>query len=987
MSQDSCPQVSRFLALLLAWPLSALPIFAEGSSEPGPGRSSPHLADLVVDLGHETWSRREAAQERLLGQRHEAIGPLRAALKSNNLELAYRAKYLLDMLDPLLGHFQIVQIRLGATPRVTATGYRSGKAREELALTTHDVPAPTGARRSSFQYTVFFNELAERGLEITVNRVVRGYSNRDTLGPALRDEAAISLLARTEACHYRQFGLHLERDRQRHLTLMRVRYGRASELETSELSADPDGLLETLLEELRAQSRSRVLAKRAAAVEILSYLVPGTRFAGETEDALTTSLDDPSLRPLAVLGLDDNADLKSLVSSPPSPSERPSEKLPPPRIRAASRLLERGDTSQLPLLVDRLTQDNPEHLHYIMAGIADYVDAYGSSGDGLDEEARRLLTRRIFSDGFFSHAVWQNRETAYFIDRISSLLDPEVPEDLATLEATLARLEGMVRGTSGPVRITLAVCQPIWRRLAARMPDPPSERTMLFRLLPSMMGGTSTNLTLRSVGEALKDEPLSDAELDVLLETLVETRNVNLPSAAKLLVQVLGSVQLKEGQLRRLVEEAIRLGGSLTSTSATSTRSTSALFRELTGRLKALTGVAAPRTSRDLAPWKSWLEDDTGIREQEARLIALQRRVGEGPPLTLVEFDLLVESSSRVTGGGTPPEFELVDGRALEVREGERIVYRDRWGNAVKRRLQKVKQVFRGRTLKTPPRQSVPSRPERYRFEDSHLQLTVGVPSFNSLTGRDVRSTWVETSAFFLGSRILPNRSTATFRTVTLLVEAGTDGPPEGAYPQALWEWFLEKHLLNLPADASTTRVSAVSRILRGLRIDGAGPALLRVFDRNPDHQLARDLYLSFGERKGIEYYRTRLPSLTGSRRLAAARLLAEVGEIEGADVLMTDAQRPSLISLDRFLQLPSIPQRERDRVLDFLVDELKFDTVRDEPDAKIIFATIRREANDDFGFTTAVGTNDDREKKARIRKAIEGARSWRRSVSSSTSR
>ena len=61
-----------------------------------------------------------AAQDSLLEQRR-AIALLRDVLESDNLELAYRARFLLDMLDPLRGHFQIVKIRLGDTPRVTAT--------------------------------------------------------------------------------------------------------------------------------------------------------------------------------------------------------------------------------------------------------------------------------------------------------------------------------------------------------------------------------------------------------------------------------------------------------------------------------------------------------------------------------------------------------------------------------------------------------------------------------------------------------------------------------------------------------------------------------------------------------------------------------------------------------------------------------------------------------------------------------------------------
>ena len=106
----------RIAPFLIARPLNTRPLIAclivhglvlgptwepaRALEDAGSQGGKPLSSGLISELGSESWTQREDAQEKLLREGIWIAPLLEAAVRSDNVELAYRVRYLLARIDP-----------------------------------------------------------------------------------------------------------------------------------------------------------------------------------------------------------------------------------------------------------------------------------------------------------------------------------------------------------------------------------------------------------------------------------------------------------------------------------------------------------------------------------------------------------------------------------------------------------------------------------------------------------------------------------------------------------------------------------------------------------------------------------------------------------------------------------------------------------------------------------------------------------------------
>ena len=307
-----CPRSNADTPLSLGEESSA----PDGAEDGGRAASSPAATpiDWVADLGHVEWERRETAQRRLLADGAAALPGLAEAAQSTDPELSWRARQIRQKLDPLLGSFEIVRVRL--EPRVEVVEYArtAGAAGESLRLEGLRVDA---SRSTPFELTWNSSRqsLASEGqtgaaIRVRVSEVIGGSTQTLELTDPLPWAPAWSLVKTAEETRYRRREVVDERQRQPILTLLGQRLVRSSNGDgavpppsASSKAAgklpDSAATLARLDGALAKQAREGLdAASRQQALVLLASL--GTASA---ETSLETALADESLRATALWGL------------------------------------------------------------------------------------------------------------------------------------------------------------------------------------------------------------------------------------------------------------------------------------------------------------------------------------------------------------------------------------------------------------------------------------------------------------------------------------------------------------------------------------------------------------------------------------------------------------------------------------------------------------------------------------------------------------
>jgi len=965
------------------------------------------FSQLVTDLGDSRWDRREIAERELLARGLSVAKLLEEATRSTNLELAYRAKYILSHIAPNIIEYQILRLEMSGReleepPRVVAVASKWAPEGEKVEAQFVRIDHNTSATPSLPTFALTGRTLSDGRVEIAVSQTARGRATALNVGVFIAAPDTATLLTTSEESDYRRLGLHVEREYTRIVTVLRVRRGRQSLVHQTPPATSADSLLAQLLGQLREELGAGELQRRKEALDLLSRLR-----VRQSAELLGPQLEDPATRALASLCTDDIDFLTEVVSSTPAPGvtrastasaesttgvHRTEETT---RVRAAIRLLELGDETALELLLQTLWEGNRLLIHPVMIVLADSARA-GTLSPG----ARRNFLEAVFSEVFLARAAWNDVETAYLVSTAIALLEPTDHHDAALADTLLSRLKSLLRGELGQASPRFGTGVQLWRQLSGKLSGgAPSEVAFIVQVLPALRSSANLSAAFRLLTEALESGEgssaggpltrrpgeLDDEELALVLRVILDgiggTDEIAYRKSHDTLHRISRLLTLQPGQLRPVVENLIR--AAELSRAKPKHRGE---WKHLQAGLYKWTGLAPHKRRRsvfDATAWTEWLTDDERVAARENKLLGLagQKEVpSEGRKLIYYEFDLHFDKSSPgdLRGGGEKKNFEVLDGRRLVVSPSESRFYRDRWGNRLVLRL-------------TGNAAARADGPVRFRASNLNKYLFTGRLELTNVGGKEFSLTRYETSVRFLGSRSLRGKG-ATYRSLVLLQFSDQEpsSPPSGAGVESLWQWFLDSYLLHVPPEPTQGQIKDRLRILKTLKVGRwCAPflhqllTLRELLKTDETVEIAQDLH-RLGDEAGTDFLRGELSSESPERRLGAARGLCELGLRAGVEALLKDFDgamdsRKVLNSLDIYLQLEEADAEGREQVLDFLISKLTHSGFQSRA-----FTLLRREAGTDFGYP-ASETKNPEQRGREIQSAVTKARSWWRDQKAAT--
>lgn len=1007
--RPAAPAIALAVALLAT--IAVPPIVLRASSAPRlapraiPGEDDD-LSDLVSRLGSDDWADRERAQAGILERGLDAVDALERALEralgDGNPELALRARYLLERIDPEITEFRVLRIRLSDPPRVVESAFAHGTEGEEiLASTAPGDPSATA-------YAIRFRSSPGGLLDIRVADVRRGVQRTELRRP-LSHPGAVSILATSEVGTYRRMGLTIERDRTRHVTLLATRRGRRSQLadprvaesqpaESQPAARKPDGgeddAVERLSRTLQTQSRAESPALRAEAVTILAALRPeGFR------PILEAALLDPATRHAAASGLDDEAILLEALRAGDDG----------PALLAALRLARDGSGEGWALAVDRLSTAGPFEFHSIAAEMADRIRR-----NLLPEDAREVLLDRVLAAETLAGAPWTDIETEYFYSEVLGLLrhgseGARRNADRRRALGFLRDVERVLGGEMGAPPPPAKICINLWLKARAVIPDEVAGSKVGFclRTLPSVRDAASLSEILACLereiergGDGTTDGSaavlgpgrMTDGDLRRLCESLawhVGSGDASrIVQAMQWLLRIVRAIEVERGQLRIIVEALVRAGEAASRSpaalpvhpSGAATPATLAI-RQAEQELLRWTRVAVPaRRSAAAAsfegkPWLEWLASEDDVRMREDEIIATRAAsAGEDPPRRFAFYEFDLELGPRPPAGTTGPRpraFLVLAGRRIECEEGRSVPYRDPWGNDLSVLIEVV--------------ESPGSPAPRVRVNKRSLPY-LGVPDLSQPSTREFAVARYEFSDVQPAARaVVSGEELPSFRSVLCVVPVEGDGvrtTPDGA----LWDGFLQAHVLGLGPDAPAHEIQGALALLRALDIPGRTPLLRRIFAEGPSVELARLLHEA-GDPGGLPFLRREVEREDVDARIRASVALCDLGYSEGFTALGALLSRePSrlrvlgyqiLNAMEGYLNVTEETADRRHAALGIIIDGLASPPFSEPSLRSRAFRLIQREAGSDFGYDDAQSIEDQRARGLAVEAAVERARSW----------
>lgn len=985
-------------------------------------------AQLVRDLGHWRWSRRETAQIELLEQ-GVTSGLLEMAARSSNPELAYRARYVLSRLDPGQAQCQIIKVVLTPEPMVAAIAQAVGQEGEELLARplgpTSPQAAASGGYPESPSYTLRYRSLqadpnaeaavstedatqpasASALFEVTVTQ--QSAPQSQGLGtleipPSILGSNALGLLRVGDQSLHTRTGNHLSRKRHPFVTLVRLKLGRKSQIGNISLPSNPVEACAELGKELARACSHPQATQRHAALEALSWLRSPYATAA-LESVLVSSQTSAEEKALACLGLDRVDSLRLLLATAVPGDETAVrdatstaqrgwvDEVPDVlRARAAARSLEKGDEAGLGAALERVAEGNTNGLHDLMSAIADFA----SSGKA-SPAARESIVSAAFSEDFLGHILWQDAESEYYLLVAAGLIGSE---DTATTTRALGAIASLARGELGPVNTSLRPLVGVWRSLQSRLDSAPAEELQLWlSVLPTLKDPTQLLEAVSFLESVLTEQCLAsppglkNLELENLLSALTALQSNGDAQGFIATVQALTRITrvlcLRPGQLRTVVTALVEAGELGLAVEPGASAQVSGYLRQLEAELQKWTSVdgAKRKTGGEIFnkdSWRAWLADAEAVAAREQAIVEgggslsppQVKRTAAQPtpgaptrPVVYYELEFELLNAATVTDGVEP--YRLLDARRVELAASRQSMVVDRWGQRLSIRVEDDV---------NPGKQSLP----RFRV-NSRTYLFAGVPSLSTVQSRTLSSTWHETSDSWFGSRILPGSGSSTYRSLYLVDYLDVDpGPPPAQDPETIWRWLVEKRLLVPPVNATREHWIGLLGVLRTLRLRSSTPILRQELERQPATEIAQ-LLLELGDSAGEEYLgRVLAEGKTPQERFQAALALTESGSGAGAAALVSlaESNTPQLGAqgyriagaLEAFLDKTPTASPVRTRVLGLIVSKLEDLTYQHRG-----FAILEREAGKSFGFTAAQFLGQPQERQEGIARALASARAW----------
>ena len=970
-------------------PLSVGRVAVEATSPAPPRQPVEELRDLVAELGEEHWFRREAAQRQLLDLGPAAVPYLEQVVGSSNLELAYRARDLLDRIAPQVVDFELLWIDLGAplapSPKLAATAVTTLPPGQEGRLQLQPTASYTQPQWETRPFAISYNRALEGRLDIRIEKVAAGASgNRLELYRPLTGPRTVSLVKRSEVSIFRTRGTALERDRQRFLLVLTAAYRRETSVPRRPLPETAEAAYETLLEQLRVQATAKDRDERLAALQLLAEL----RAPNSTE-VFQQALQSPETRSVAALGLGGVARWSELIKGPDAQAaaavasvagKHPSLSVP---LQAATRLAASGEEAGYQYLVEKLLSEDSNEVHFAMSALSDVL----LGGVLVGAPASASLLDRLFTtvgtDEFLGRSVWQHREIEHFLSTIIHLLDPADAEDRTRLQQLQDAFERLAVGNLGTATTPFALALSLWRRAQEKLTSTPgAEAEFALRLLPKLSAKNLMNQAQNHLQRILNkqvDEGAIPLERVLLVfRQQFDADSKSATDALNLFLSFARRAQPGPDSIRPLVETLVKGGSTIadSQTKGIGATSRTSLLRRVESQLSQW--VPLPRKGRPAAQfdvaWREWLNDEAAVTAHQKKLSAAAETTDTDQPLSLYYF--VLQSDGRTEPATTSqekakhPKLQIIEARLFDpVSNTVRFV--DTHGNSQQLRL-------------TTPRTSGPNK--TYRIETGGFTATVRSeePLLRPQPRPDFAPRIYENSDLLMGSRYLSSATTTRYRL--LLMVSNAAAPPAASAGDAndRWRWFLENRLLQLPPTAAPNAADATIRVLTTLGIRETLPLLRQVFEKNPTATRARQLY-ELGDARGLVFLKSQLSEQPVGTRKMAARILCEIGVSDGVQALLSllaEAPPPTkgrqgisysdLRALELYLAQQSAPSTERRTILEFLFLQIEHANWQ-----HTIFRTLEREAKTDFGYRTARTLNNEAERGVAVARAVRAAKEW----------
>lgn len=962
------------------------------------------IAQLIERLGDERWLERQAAFQGLLEVGPTAVPLLEEASRSKNLEVAFRARDLLEQIDPLVIDFQIVRVRTttpDAPSRIMSLAHGThGLATNDPEGKVDAILLPGCPPRTVARSFVVSHQRAPSGrvdLQVFERQGRSGRGATQELYKPLSNPRCISLIKRSEESVVTHHGTRIQRERHRFLTLLVVEQRRKTSPQAATLPHDPIEARQLLLAALERQAMGRgeshpddktPLDERLAAVEILADIAPS-----KTSPVFEAALHIPALWPAAALGIGEPELLKEVVGAG-LPDEKLREDLTPSaqhveevvRPLAAARLLEQGAPGGTQFLLDILRQGQPTQLHFAMATLSDYLRTHSLSA----EERKEVLTV-ILGEDFLGRAVWQDEETRFLVQTALDLLRQDEPADRERAASLQKTAEKLASGELGLNPVSFDTCLKLWNQAQAVVqPTTSREVDLILRLIPRLSRKGQLTRTQRTFQSTLRNHvedgsvPIEDV-LAAFRKHFASDQRELVNDTLALLVGFAKQLSMKPQWLRPVTETLLTGGTRFAEIHAdgSDARSTSSLFNRLERELQRWTVVRqstkAPEDARYGAMWRTWLGDSAKVGVREAELEAASSETWKSGPVTLYSFVLLsrapleeatvAEAASESTTLESPPTFQVLDGRSFKLSRPGMLRYEDSWGFS--RRIKTTSFTVQG------------SRTTLLLEADgTTLSLQGDQPVLRSLYNPGFLPRAYETSDLRLGSHLLADKQTPTYMRLYLM--SARRNPEESALEgEALWQWILHERLLSVPEDSNGAVENSVVTTLTKLHVKEVRPFLRRMFDREPTPTRARQLF-DLGDESTLDYLKKMLARENDPARNQAATMLAELGHADGAKALVetlksnagkrTNRDYQHIKALDDFLQQAPADAPERADIIEILLTRLSHPNWQYR-----VFRVLQREAKNDpdFGYDAARRLNDETERQEAIAKAVQRARDW----------
>ncbi|MEM7230599.1 MAG: hypothetical protein AAF517_00405 [Planctomycetota bacterium] len=973
--------------LISVIPLARTASLSADDSLGSPVRSarSP-VEDLVEDLGHEEWSRRHEAESKLReSDALELPRMLRETIESSeDPETTARARYLLDLVDPLIGAFDIIRIDLlPGGLKVTELGHGSGPPMNSWSIRMNDVEDDdTTSPRTSYatSYDVSWTPLSEQSLEVrleSTTSTVRGTPLRFTA-----KSPSVHLLDVGEETKYLRSGPILDRSPHRFLVLLRQRQGRLSQLGENSLARPPSEVLATSLETLRRTGASTASTERTTALRILGLLADA-----ESRETFESGLQDPQLFGICALGLaaiDRPAALdalRRLVTADTRPEGVSAEAWRRYTLRAAAQLVEAGELQSLQVLVEELQRKSPFALHDVITAVTIGMKKLRESKDDLSKLRSGVLDA-ILAESFLAEAPWYDPETENLITETLRALDDESAEDRARAERAQRSIERIAAGSSVFARVGFDRLRPMWTIAADKAvagDKPPSDLSLLTAALSNARSTTAFAEIALVLRTRYSKEPLEPELFDAVIqgyEGLVTGSTLGgLYSTAQGLVGLSSSLVISKGQFVPWVRLLALWRNS---------PSISSQRRNVDRELERWTGIT-PKARRAASagqdPWTQWLND----KKNQAAIAAreedwLKNQAGPAPDAQLLDFYRFeLRKPQSETPGEGDAKLEIVDGVRLRMRVGMPVTFRNRHGI-----LQRV-------LIDPGPTTSATGRTTTFRL--GTRSIYAHVPTLLTGTAATYRHEHFSVSERSPRGRYISRGGPTEYRTLAYIApvdpangKTTPDGTPES--PTDLWEQFATERLAAIPESVSPSQLSSYLRVLDEVPLSHRRDILRQVLTRVPAgsvRERALGQLLELGDQEAIDLVVEQSKSGTDREKLSSALLLCRLGRDEGPKIIESLRKSPSakavlstsysrhqaISALELYVSKNPLGSDGKRLLLAILKEGLSETRYQSTS-----FRAIGRLAGEDFGYRDSLKKKASERSRA-IKTAIQLAEAW----------